>query len=83
LGDGPPACPHDVGLTDVAYKLTDRSRRESCSMCIDDDGVPDQSGDVVIGSGALILLFCLDETLLGRVDLGIGFHLRHTYVSVT
>jgi hypothetical protein len=44
---------------------------------IDDDGVPDQASDVVIGAGALVLLLRFDETLLGRVDLGMSFHLRH------
>jgi len=41
---------------------------------VDDDRVPYQTGDVVIGTSALILLFCLDQTLLGRVDLGMRFH---------
>jgi hypothetical protein len=44
---------------------------------VDDDRVPDQTSNVVVGTGALILLFRLDETLLGLVDLGMGFHLRH------
>jgi hypothetical protein len=65
--DSSASCANHIWLTNVANKRADVTRRHPEPVGFDDRGVADNTRYVVINSGPLILLLCLDEVAPGRI----------------